>query len=58
MSSLLASSVHWPHFNEIRKTNKNRIQNIFAPLEPRVVYTTKDLCPANKKDETSCLSTK
>jgi len=24
ISSLLASTVHWPHFNEIRKTNKNR----------------------------------
>jgi len=28
MSSLLASTVHWPHFNEIRKTIKNCSQNM------------------------------
>jgi len=50
MSSLLASTVHWPHFNEIRKQIKTAVKTCFSVLEPRVVYTTKDLSPANKKD--------
>jgi len=35
---------------KFEKQVKSAVKICFATLEPHVVYTTKDLCPANKKD--------
>jgi len=46
--------LHLPYIGptspKFKKQIKTAIKTGFGTLEPRVVYTTKDLCPANKKD--------
>jgi len=39
-----------PTSTKFKKQIKTAIKTCFGALEPRVIYTTKDLCPANKKD--------
>jgi len=39
-----------PTLIKFEKQINAAVKTCFAALEPRVVYNTKDLCPANKKD--------
>jgi len=39
-----------PTSTKFEKQIKTTVKTCFAALEPRVVYTTKDMCPANMKD--------
>jgi len=52
MSSLLVVYLAYigPTSIKFGKQIKTAVRTCFAALKPRVVYSIKDLCPANKKD--------